>query len=334
MTTFLIPKNNAYSTLAAEINNAVTSLNVAAGEGARFPTSYPFHITIDSEILECSDVTTDTLTVTRAAESTSAAAHLADATVRLNITAQAVSDLNTAVTSLEGGIAGNLDDTAGGTDALLTKAPTSNAMYDGLLTKVPKSLFDAYTILMATDDNTPIALTVGEQTIVGRITGGVIAALTVAQLQTLWGSAALPENVEILLTAALSADGKWSGITEGGTAGAILAFGDLVYLQTVDSKWELANADNAAAGCSFKLGICVLAAAENAATKVLLYGKVRADAAFPALTIGAPVYMAIVAGDIQVAAPTATTDVVRVVGYGNTADELYFNPSQDWFELV
>lgn len=33
-----------------------------------------------------------------------------------------------------------LDDTAGGTDALITKAPTSNAMYDGLLTKIPNSV--------------------------------------------------------------------------------------------------------------------------------------------------------------------------------------------------
>src|SRR3990167_11410745 len=50
---------------------------------------------------------------------------------------------------------------------------------------VAKSLFDAQTILYATSDNTPVALTVGEQTVVGRITGGNIVALTVAQLATL-----------------------------------------------------------------------------------------------------------------------------------------------------
>jgi hypothetical protein len=48
-----------------------------------------------------------------------------------------------------------------------------------------KSLFDANTILAANTDNTPVALTVAEQQIVGRITGGNIAALTPAQINTI-----------------------------------------------------------------------------------------------------------------------------------------------------
>jgi len=52
---------------------------------------------------------------------------------------------------------------------------------------VLKSLFDANTILKADTDDTPEALTVGEQTIVGRITGGEITALTATQVQTLLG---------------------------------------------------------------------------------------------------------------------------------------------------
>ena len=52
---------------------------------------------------------------------------------------------------------------------------------------VTKALYDAYTILMATSDNTPTALTVGEQTFVGRITSGAIAALTAEQaMGILW----------------------------------------------------------------------------------------------------------------------------------------------------
>lgn len=39
--------------------------------------------------------------------------------------------------------------------------------------------YDAQTILRATTDNTPTVLTVGEQTVVGRATGGNIAALTI-----------------------------------------------------------------------------------------------------------------------------------------------------------
>lgn len=45
--------------------------------------------------------------------------------------------------------------------------------------------YNAQTILQATSDNTPVALTVGEQRIVGRITSGNITALTGAQVMAL-----------------------------------------------------------------------------------------------------------------------------------------------------
>ena len=44
------------------------------------------------------------------------------------------------------------------------------------------SLFDAHTILSATPDDTPAALTVAEESVVGRVTGGNISALTFATL--------------------------------------------------------------------------------------------------------------------------------------------------------
>ena len=50
---------------------------------------------------------------------------------------------------------------------------------------VLKSLFDANTILKADTDDTPIALTVAEQRIVGRITSGNIDDLTGAQALTI-----------------------------------------------------------------------------------------------------------------------------------------------------
>jgi hypothetical protein len=50
---------------------------------------------------------------------------------------------------------------------------------------VKKALYDANTVLAATSDDTPAAVTVAEQTLVGRITGGDIAALTASQVRTL-----------------------------------------------------------------------------------------------------------------------------------------------------
>jgi len=89
---FLNVKNNASSKLAAAIDDDDLSLTVATGEGTRFPASN-FHITIDDEILLCSSRTNDALTVTRAQESTGAAAHTRGANVRLNITAAIIEEL-------------------------------------------------------------------------------------------------------------------------------------------------------------------------------------------------------------------------------------------------
>ena len=47
------------------------------------------------------------------------------------------------------------------------------------------ALFNANTVIYATSDNTPAALTVAEDTVVGRVSGGNIAALTSADLHTL-----------------------------------------------------------------------------------------------------------------------------------------------------
>ncbi len=52
-------------------------------------------------------------------------------------------------------------------------------------TKISNSLLNANTLVKADDDDTPTALTIPEQALVGRITGGVIAALSAAQVKTL-----------------------------------------------------------------------------------------------------------------------------------------------------
>ena len=55
--------------------------------------------------------------------------------------------------------------------------------------KVAKATYDAHTVLYATTDNTPVALTVGEQTVIGRATGGNISALAIdSDLSSVSGS--------------------------------------------------------------------------------------------------------------------------------------------------
>ena len=67
---------------------------------------------------------------------------------------------------------------------------------------------------------------------------------------------------------------------------------------------------------------------------MLLFGSVRADTPFPTLTVGAPVFIGTTAGDIVTAAPSGSGDIVRVIGYGNTANELYFCPENTYMELA
>jgi len=57
--------------------------------------------------------------------------------------------------------------------------------------------FDANTILKADSNNTPVALTIAEQRIVGRITAGVITALTAAQVNTLLATFLADGSVEM-----------------------------------------------------------------------------------------------------------------------------------------
>lgn len=94
-------KNNASSKLASAITAVATSLTVLTGEGARFPTAN-FPITIDNEILKCTTRSGDILTVTRAQEGTSAAAHSAGAAVRHNITAAIITELQKQIWDSDG----------------------------------------------------------------------------------------------------------------------------------------------------------------------------------------------------------------------------------------
>ena len=153
----------------------------------------------------------------------------------------------------------------------------------------------------------------------------------------IWSSEVqLVENTPIKLDPAGSADGKYSGTTILGTGGATIAFGDLVTLDKDDSRWELVDISVAAAATGDArgiFGVAVTSSTDGTAITVLLNGTVRADANFPALTIGASVY-ASTAGDVVVTQPSTTDYVIRVIGFALTADEIYFNPSNDYITKI
>ena len=154
------------------------------------------------------------------------------------------------------------------------------------------------------------------------------------------GDVTMGENAGLVLDAALSADGKYSGVVEAGTSAAALAFGEVCYRVTAGGKWNLARGAAADVGtvvATGELGMCVLAAVgADAATTMLLFGKVRADALFDTFTVGAPVYLsAATAGKTVSAAPTGTTDfTVRKLGFAEDANTVFFRPSDDYITLA
>ncbi len=145
------------------------------------------------------------------------------------------------------------------------------------------------------------------------------------------------ENKEIEWVNVLSADGKYSGIvTKQFNGGATIPFGEIVYFKAADSEWYPAKADADSTSGAVLVGIVVLATTDGAACTVLLTGKIRADAKFPAFTISAPIFIsAATAGLLTSTRPTGTTGfIVRIVAHALTADEIYFNPDSTYIKLA
>lgn len=98
---FLKVVNRAYSTLASGISDSDLSLTVATGEGTRFPSTFPFHLTVcvkgnpetNIEIVNCTGRTGDVFTIERAQEGTSAVSHSADELVELRNTAGVIENM-------------------------------------------------------------------------------------------------------------------------------------------------------------------------------------------------------------------------------------------------
>ena len=96
-------KNNAFSTLLTGINSSVTTVNLAVGEGARFPAAsvasgnYFYATLLDTsnnlEVIKVTDRTNDTLTVVRGQDGSTARSFALDDRIELRVTAALLGDL-------------------------------------------------------------------------------------------------------------------------------------------------------------------------------------------------------------------------------------------------
>lgn len=122
MASFVVD-NNVESTVADNpLAQSATTLNVAVGEGANFPSTFPFRLTIwdedayqdptdDSgmEIVECTARATDALTIARGKEGTGDVAHANGERVAILITAGLFNDATYGITTKLDGIEASAD---------------------------------------------------------------------------------------------------------------------------------------------------------------------------------------------------------------------------------
>lgn len=128
----------------------------------------------------------------------------------------------------------------------------SSAGAHNLTAYVTKALFDANTILYATTDDTPAALTIAASRIVGRASSGAITALTAAQVLTILG---LDSNLADLATAEVQqlenigattiSAAQWGYLGACGTGGgqllAALTTGESTQLEAIGATTISAN---------------------------------------------------------------------------------------------
>lgn len=121
----------------------------------------------------------------------------------------------------------------------MAKIKQIDGLQSALDGKVDESLFDAQSILAAVTDDTPAAVVIAEQTVVGRITGGNIKALSVAEIKTLIDATATVGISKIPISSAQANLNGW--ITNA--------------TEALAGKVELATAAETATGTSDTLAV-------------------------------------------------------------------------------
>jgi hypothetical protein len=118
-----------------------------------------------------------------------------------------------------------------------------------------------------------------------------------------------------------------SGVTVAMTYGESITMGDLLYFKS-DGKVYKADATSIATAKIPCMGLA-LATASSGSNSVLLDGIYRDDSRYN-FTVGGTVYLSTTAGVETQTQPSATDNIIQIVGIATHADRIYFRPWQDY----
>jgi|GEM_PF-1114306 len=182
---------------------------------------------------------------------------------------------------------------------------------------VAKTLFDAYTILAANADNTPLPMTIGEQQVLGRLASGGIKGLSSAELATLIGYDLVP---------APASDHVISGQKVPLTAAAAVAFGDV---GRIDSTGKIALAKADLVDHAWGLFMCAdESIAQDATGNWLTPGGIARDDSWD-WVVGNPIYLSLTGttgNTLTQTRPSASNNVIQIIGIATHADRMFFYP--------
>jgi len=150
-----------------------------------------------------------------------------------------------------------------------------------------------------------------------------VSALNASDFKTELGITTTATSLD--LTTSLPSNQSYLGITESGTVGENVVFGDVLYLKFSDGKWWKAKADSYATTPAMRMALASITA--NNSGTILIEGNVRYDSwSFAANKV----YLsAATAGAATTTQPSTTGNQIQVLGIAKTSTKLYFKPSQD-----
>ena len=126
-------------------------------------------------------------------------------------------------------------------------------------------------------------------------------------------------------TTSLTSDGEYFGetITLGGNGTVENLY---VWNDASPSNWQLADAN------SVSTSVGLLGWNVSSGNEYLIRGYIKNTSW--SWTVGAILYISTTGGAIASVTSSTSGDVVRIVGFALSSDEIFFDPSQDWIVIA